>query len=234
MYQDLGTSFRTAMWGKNKAWVVAVMRREEGEVLVLQSMVQARPPIIVVAGEHIDFDLNPKTGEVVFTVQGFKLPNPAAISKEHLKEANQELVHKHRIGVIDPNAVSVDTILANPRYLGVSDSDKMSFGSPAISPDGSTMLLVEGAYSADTGFEPQRLLGSSISSSGGARPWQIVEGQVGDPSWSPDGDKIVYTRRVGGERAICTNTSHGGDEKVLTAGKGSFSHPTFSPQTKSE
>lgn len=234
VYQDLGTSFRAATWGKEKQWVVAVMRREEGEVLILQDMIRPRPPIIVAAGDRIDFDVNPQSGVVVFTVQGARLANLSAIPKDKLKEAQQDLAHRHRIGFIDPESVSQDSLYAKPTYLPPSDSDKMSFGSPAVSPDGSTVIVVVGPYSVDGGIQPERLLGLSTTPGAGQSPWLIAEGQVADASWSPDGERVVYTRRVGRERAICTNSARGGNEKVLTTGKGDFAHPTFSPQVKKE
>jgi hypothetical protein len=236
-YQGLGSSFRIAKWGKDKDWVIAVMRGEENEVLILQSLTQNAPPIPVISAHRIDFDVDPRSGGVWFTAQGLTMNMPDAhnISKEEFQAAQRSraalLANPNRIGFVDPATLGSRESAHRSPWL-VSGGKGFAFGTPAISPDGSTLLVVGGAYTEGVGLTPNGLFSFSVSGSTTSAPTVIVKGEVLDPAWSPSGDRICYVRRVGNERAVCTNAANGGDEKVLTQGKGDFSSPLFSPQTK--
>ena len=50
-----------------------------------------------------------------------------------------------------------------------------------------------------------------------------------EPSWSPRGDKIVYTHLAEGRYHIYTVSVSGGSPTRITSGAGSYESPTWSP-----
>ncbi len=82
IYGNLGTSFRVAAWCGNQKYIAAIMRREAGEILIVQEMniVNGKfpPPRPIMAGDKVDFAVNPKDGNVVFTVQVVSMDGYAA------------------------------------------------------------------------------------------------------------------------------------------------------------
>jgi TolB protein len=51
------------------------------------------------------------------------------------------------------------------------------------------------------------------------------------PSWSPDGKKIAYSAKIGGERQIWIYDCERKSEEQLTSGKGSKESPSFGPDS---
>ncbi len=148
LYGSLGTAFRYARWCKNDQFIAAIMEREGGgEVLIIQSIQlkdgRLPPPTAICAGDHVEFDVNPHDGSVVYVVQGFKFPDPQNVPAEFKKNNKVTRPFAHAIGFIDPETRSGGLI-------GASLDDKHSFGGPAVSPDGSTLLVTEGTYDSSS------------------------------------------------------------------------------------
>jgi hypothetical protein len=84
-YEGLGTSFKTAKWGKDRKVMYTVMTRENDEIFVVNFMEQVgeQPvgPVTVFAGQAIQFDVSPD-GTAVVSIQGFEFPDPAQIPAE--------------------------------------------------------------------------------------------------------------------------------------------------------
>jgi len=55
---------------------------------------------------------------------------------------------------------------------------------------------------------------------------QVAEGEVYDPAWSPDSQRLAFVRN--GDVFVVERT--GGGEENLTKGSGPFRSPVFSPQ----
>jgi hypothetical protein len=228
LYGDLGTSFRFARYCKSGRFIAAVMEREGGEVLILQNMQpkdgQLPRPIPVVAGDRVDFDVNPIDGSIVYVAQNFKLPDPDHVPAMFRKGNRIVLPFKHVVGFIDPEKGAQAPI-------GATGDNNVSFGSPAVSPDGSSVLLVVGPYDPSTSSQvAKEILTVPIKPGGIQARSVLVEGDAHEPAWSPDGSSVVFAMRSNGHRDIYKIAKDGSNQVNLTAGKGDFSLPLFSPQ----
>jgi hypothetical protein len=230
MYGGLGTAFRYARWCKSDRFIAAIMQREGGEVLIIQDTElkdgHLPAPSVIAAGNRIDFDVNPADGSVVYTVQEFRFPDPEHVPAQYRKNNKLTRPFAHMIGAVDPEG-------KKGTLIGISLDDKHSFGCPTVSPDGSTLLVTEGKYDASSeNLLSEELLTLPIRQNGLSLHSTLANGDVKDPAWSPDGKTIAYVVLKNGHHDICTIGKDGSSETDITSGKGDFSSPKFSPQTK--
>jgi hypothetical protein len=225
MYGQIGNSFRYARWCGDDDHVVAIMRRDEGEVLIIQNM-QVKdgsygPPNILAAGERIEFDVSPANGDVVFTVNGFQWPG--APPEEFVKNGKLTEPFQHYAGIWKKAEGVLPPIVA-------SNDDKASFGSPAINPSGETVLLAVGPY-RDGAVAREGLFSFPAKPGAGREGKPFLRGEIYEPSWDPTGTRVVYIKRDGPNRSVYTARSDGSSEQSITS-NGNFAFPKFSPQTK--
>lgn len=226
VYGSLGKSFRIARYLPDRKSIVGVLRRDEGESLILQALTPGEngkvpKPQPIAAGNHIDFDIDPTSGTVVFSVQGFRWPDPASVPDQFRKNGRLTVPFRNMVGLVD-SAKGQQTIVA------AAPDDRAAFGSPRVSPDGTRMLLVQGKVE-DGSLRPEALLTLPLREGGIQQASPLVRGEVYEPSWSPDSKRIAYAKRTGGHRDLFTMGADGNDEKSLTNGKGDFMTPLFSP-----
>jgi len=230
MYGSLGTSFRYARYCKGGACIAAIMERDSGEILIIQKMTpdtsgKLPPPIPVIAGDHVDFDVNPKDGSIVYTVNNFRLPDMENVPKQFIKDNKIVMPYRHVVGIDDPDNNHMELV-------GASQDDQHAFEEPAISPDGASVLLVEGPYDSSANqVQPKQIITLPCKVSGMASRSPLVDSSAVDPTWSPDGKTIAFVLIGSGHRDVCTIDATGSNQKNLTNGKGDFSHPVFSPMT---
>lgn len=233
VYSKLGTSFKSAQWCKDKNWIAAVMRRDDGEVLVMQYMHpgsdgQMPQPHLVAAGEHIEFDVNPVDGSVVFIVQNFQWPSDDMIPNQFRKGNKITYPCAHYIAKIDPGDGT--GAFSQPIPLALTKDDNTCFGSPAISPDGASVAFLVGKYK-DGSLSPESLVTAPIAPGGIQARAVLASGKIHEPSWSPDGDLLAFAQDMpDGHRAIFEIHKDGSGEKNLTGDSGNFGDPVFSPQ----
>ena len=231
VYEKLGSSFRRAKWAANgRDWIATVMRRDVGEVLVLQSMVSdgpPSPPFPIVAGERVEFDINPKTGEIVFVSIGFQFPDRESIPKEFIVNGRIKRPFTNLVGVIDPNKLDVRN---DP--IAASNSDDIAFSSPTISPDGTSLVLLTGKHVGSGQVEAQNIVVMPARPNGGKDASRVYPGTASDPSWAPDSERILFVHTDKGKRAIFEARKDGSSIKNLTGQTGDFSRPIYSPQVK--
>lgn len=241
-YGKLGQAFRVARWMKGKSWIAAVMKRDNGEILIAQSLEpgdggKLPPPVTITAGERIDFDISGSNGSLVYSVIGFQWPDTESIPPEFRKGNRVTVPFRHLVGVFDPEEASSGTVeQSQPKGNGpvvMSKDDKAAFLSPRFSPDGSTIVLVAGSYDASSSSITPRALATMPAQVGGAQGGKTVAtGEIFEPSWSPDGNSIVFARREKGRRTIFTINSGGGSERNVSGDQGDFGFPLYSPQTQ--
>ncbi|RYG49521.1 hypothetical protein EON79_00990 [bacterium] len=196
-YSEIGTSFRTARWLRNKDFV-------------------AGP----VAGERIDIAVDPKSGDLVASVMGFRFP-PGQPIDPRFKQGNKIVVpFKNALFRLDPEAGMQPPIVAN---------NDVAFGSPVVSPDGNQIAMVVGPFQ-DGAIRPELLAWMKSVPSPDNKPTVVTQGEVFEPTWSKDGSKIIYVKRVNGARSIFQVSWDGLGDTNLTAGKGDFALPRQSPQ----
>lgn len=221
LYGELGDSFARAQLLPGGKQIIALMRGNRGDVLVLQDLVagsngKLKRPVPLSAGDRVEFSVA-KDGTVVFTVQNFMFPTDE-MARQFQKGNKVSVPYRH--GVFRYSETDGSGILA------VSQDDKVAFGQPSLSPDGSRVLFVRGAYDG-TNLEPEGLYIKTVKTSDPEAP--VIQGAIADPTWHPSGNKIAYVMREGGKRAIFTANPDGTDVKNLTGTKGDFSRPLFSP-----
>lgn len=228
MYGDLGTSFQSAV-NFGVGYILAILRGDRGDTLIVQSMKQNEagqfsPPMAMATGDRIDIDYNRNTGAVVYSVQGFRFPDPEHVPAQFVKNGRVITPFRHELAMLDPNNPG------QPIVIMVSQDDKHAFAEPRFSPDGSSIVVSEGPYASEADVQREELLRVPASENGGANGRILRPGAVFDPSFSSDGKTIAFVvRDAKGAGAIHLMNADGSGDSVLTP-NGNFGSPRFSPQ----
>jgi hypothetical protein len=226
MYGAIGTSFREARYASKDDYIVAIMRRDEGEALIAQSLKplnnQPVPPEVIAAGDHIDFDVNPADGSVIYSVQSFQWPSKPP--PEFVKNGRVTKPFFHFVGIWTADQPSQPPVVASP-------DDSLSFGQIAINPDGKDFVVVIGKYE-NGGVNHEGLVTFPAKSSGANEGKSFARGPIYEPSWDPTGKLLAYVKPENGKRTIFTASRDGSSERNMTGDKGDFAFPKFSPQER--
>jgi WD40-like Beta Propeller Repeat len=230
LYGGIGTSFRIAKWMKNRTYIAAIMRRDEGETLLIQNMEEKNgkfePPAVIAAGSHIDITISRKDGVMVYNIQDFQWPDPRHIPEAFRKDGKISRPVSHMVGIVDPDSKGPS------QPIVASSEDNACFGSVAASPDGSRIAVVLGPF-VNGAMDPKALYLFPLKSGAQGAGARLVAGAVFEPTWSPDGKQLAYVKRdADGKRSIYVINADGSGERSVTGGKGDFGYPVFSPQTK--
>lgn len=234
IYSRIGTSFKTARYGKNREQVIAVMRREEGEVLVVQSLAQVSDPesgqkriprpIPVIAGTSVDFDVSP-TGEIFASVIGFQWVDGNNIPEDFIKNGRVTVPYKNGMIMFDPTAENEGVAV-----LFQSADDSAAVSNPRVSPDGKTLLWVMGTVGDGEAFEPKALFIAGLPPGAGGQPTQIATGPIREPVWYPSSDQVLFVQSQDRQSALFKVPITGGDPTRITPEGRSFRNPAISPQ----
>lgn len=220
-------NIRRAKWTPDEAFIVGVRRTETGEALVVQPMnvpPQERRVSSIALGDRIEFDINPVNGQIAFITQGFQWGDPKDVPPEFKKNGRITKPFYHFVGIYDPANPST------PVPIGASKEPKIGFGAVSVSPDGKMIAVTAGSFTEDRSFEPRYMAIVPADRGPGAQPQPLAQGEIFEPSWSPNGDKIIYIKREGGRRNIYVINSDGSGEKLISDGSRSYATPIFSPQ----
>ncbi len=233
LYDKIGTSFKKAKWGAGRDSVVAVMKRDDGEVLIVQNMnvvIDANgestlpAPHQIMAGRTIDFDVDAR-GRVVASIVGFQFVNKNDVPRQYIKNGVATPPYQHAVITFETSAKELE-----PKLIGVSADKTNVLARPRISPDGQEMLILAGTIDSTDQFAPQALLVGPIEEAGARKFKPIAPGEILDSEWHPSGTKVVLTRREGKIRPIYTVNTDGSNVKPISGQEGSFSAACFSPQ----
>ncbi len=244
LYRQIGETFVVARWAPSHDLIYAVMRREEGEVFVVnplnQKVNQGRPRPLM-AGGKVEFDVGPN-GLVAVSLLGYQFLDPADVPAEFLKDGVPTPPVSSGVFLIPPGQQPF--IIAHARnrgfFLGPLRPDakpqfthpdrEFGFAQPTVSPDGARLAVVIGTVTREGVFESTGLIVFPIAPDSREGVRQVTGGGVGDPSWSPDSQRLVFTLRApDGRRALAVGTLDGAPPKPLSL-DGDFSRPSFSPQ----
>lgn len=230
LYSKLGQSFREAKWGANRDRIYSIMRRDEGEILILNNLAPKTPeearPIPLRAGEAVQFDVNSE-GLAVVAVRNWQFVDKENPPAEFVVNGRLQAPYRHELAVIgmEDNGAPIQIMLA------LVNDDTNVFFDPAISPDGKKVAVV--IRSMDKGKEsPIGLIVMPLEERGAERGTLLVSGDVSMPSWSADGSMLTYLKRTeGGKNAVYTIGADGSSERKVSD-DGDYLSPRISPQTK--
>lgn len=232
LYGKLGSSFKEAKWTPDRRFVVAVMRRDDGEALVVQDMSEDKPPMPLAIGDRVEFDIDPKSGRIAYLVLRYRLLNPEQAPKEFIKNGVVKLPFLHVLAIADPVAMLTDPS-AGIQIMAQSNSAD-AFQRVSISPDGSMVLVVDGAYDAGKNeFQPRSMIVMPFQPGASQSATVVLREPIYEPSWHPNSNTIAFVKYNNDkERAIYTINRDGSAMTELSKGKGDFAWPKFSPQSK--
>jgi len=242
-FANYGTSFKDAAWFGSEKFIVTIMKGDEGETLLLQDMTPMqdalRPPVPIASADHIDMAVDRNNGVIVFTLQGFRFPDPNHVPPEFVKNGKVVPPFRHEIGLLDPKSLQMiqqqdpnqpPVSIVQPQVIVQTPTDANVFGAPVLSPDGSKVLVGLGVYKNNE-MDMKGLVVMPAVAGGGGSPAFIHKGPVTSMSFSGDGNKIVYSQKeADGSESIHVMNSDGSGDQQIAAGKGSFTQPVFSPQ----
>jgi hypothetical protein len=230
MYQRLGSSFKLAKWTFDKTFAIAVMRNDFGEILITQDLSTGQPPVPIAAGERIEFDVHPGQPLVYYAVLNYQLVNPDEAPPELVQpDGSVKLPFRHMMGIFDPTK----TREAANAIVAFSATDESAFQSLSASPDGTTLMVVDGAYLGSGNFKPRGIVLMPAQEGGGGKGTLLVKGECYEPSWFPDSKGVVFIQYdEKKKRSIFKLNRDGSGLENVSRGAGNFAHPRMSPQTK--
>ena len=235
-YDKYGTSFKEAKWFGDHSVIVAVMKREEGEVLIVQSRATLKAPdgsertpdpMPIVAAEKIDFDVS-EDGTLVASIFGFQFIDQDNIPNDFIKDGKVTPPFKHGVAWAKLLDLMEKKDNANG-YLVLSQDDKIAFARPRIAPGGQELLLLAGRSDNDQ-FVPSGMVRMPIKENGGAEGSIVKPGVIMAADWHPKGEKIVFIERLNNKSGVYTVSAVGQELKKISD-SADFLNAAFSPQT---
>ncbi|MBL8060409.1 MAG: PD40 domain-containing protein [Chthonomonas sp.] len=227
IYSRIGESFKEAKWGKDRRFVIATMKREDGEILLIQDFEpdaqgKMQPPVPIAAGNSITFDVGPD-GAATICVLDFQWIDSENIPEEFIKDGKAVRPFAHGVIYVDPSKPGSSQVI----FATKENESVLAF--PAVSPDGTQVLYSNGKLGPSGEFEPLQLIVAKpggVATEGAA----ITPHGVFEATWTPDSKSILYARPLGGVRPIFQVDPRDGTEKRLTHDDGEYAFPTLSPQ----
>jgi Tol biopolymer transport system component len=224
LYNQFGNTFKEARWNHDKTFIYALMARDNEEVLIVQNVADPNsPPMPIAAGDRINFDVSPIDGSLVFAVRNFRFPLLELVPEQFIVNNRVVVPFRNALAMLNPEQSEPFKLVA------ASDTDEVAFASPAISPDGKSIVVVVGEAGDDFAFTPLTLVLLPAAELSAPQAQPLLEGSVYEPAWSPDGTRIVFALTEGTNRNIYTISSSGTNRRKVSP-DGVFSHPSFSPQ----
>lgn len=194
--------------------IAAVQRVDEGEQAVVQDLSLGKQQFVLptlVGGERIDIDWAPDKPWLV--VSGVAMPLPTA--PDQIVPVGGILRFDLSNGIKEPDV----------RPLWLDSTNQRGAIEIAYSPDGSRLAFVLCERKSDGTLVRKGLY---TIPEGGGSPTEICAGEVYQPSWSPDGQQLVFAMGPVGARQIYTIRTDGTEMKQRTE-KGDHITPRWSP-----
>lgn len=198
--------------------IAAVQRIDEGEQAVIQDLTLGREQFtlpVLLTGAQLDIDWAPDKPQLVVAGVAVSLPTT---SPDALKPMGAILRFDFRNGIREPEVLP----------LWLAPTNRQGAIEVACSPDGSRIAFVLVERKEDGTLVRKGLY--TVPEAGGP-PTEIVAGEVYEPSWSPDGQQLVFAMGSVGTRQIYTVRLDGTDLKQRTE-SGDHISPRWSPARK--
>ncbi len=220
-----GETFTEGQVDATGAYFAGVYKTATGYAVVMHQL-QAMDvfPQAPWGGKNIEIALHPQRPEIIVAIQDFQFPNRAQIPRE-LIQPDGSVKRPFRNALLWGSVPDMLTGRSAGAIIFSSESGDEAWASPVFAPDGERFAIIHlkkhgGQWIRDG------LYVVNLSSQGGTSIVQVAEGEVYDPAWSPDSERLAFVRQ--GDVFVVERT--GGGEENLTRGTGSFRSPVFSPQ----
>lgn len=234
-YQQLGTSFKSAKWGKDRKVLYTVVNRESDELFVVNIMEKMGEtnvgPIPVFAGQSIQFDVSPE-GFVVVSVQGFEFPDETKIPAEMMVDGRAVKPYRNGLFVLqvtdDGHVAPPVTLFVDHPELGVEphELDADARTQKAI-PAGVNGVLVDFVAPKSVAEQIGIKVGDVVVSIGG-KPTDSFQNYIMASSTSRLGIQVPIVYWSAAEKATKTVMHAFGAESTMA-----IKDPVFSPDSKS-
>lgn len=245
LYDSIGDSFLVAKWGKARSVLWTTMARDEDQVFVLNPLdaaINEGRPAPLVAGKRILFDVAP-SGEAVVVARHYQFIDPANVPDEFLVDGRAVAPFESAVFVV-PATGGAPAVLAHSKgdawFLGPPGSEaqpaarekdkRWTFGDPAVSPDGQWLALVVGEPNGEAGMTGRFLILFPLIADSGNQIRGLAAGDIGQPSWAPDSQRLVFTVRNDEGRFGLFVAAMDGSQPKPFATDSSYVGPSFSPQ----
>ncbi len=230
LYSSFGDSFRKARWVKERSSIYAIMKGEAVNVAIVNPLFEGpegpRPPMEIVRANRLDLSVTPD-GKAVITILGFRFREDQPLTPEEVAAGGRQKPFQNGIILVDlseEGQPSLQPIVGSP-------DDTNAFNEAAISPTGDRIAVVVGSVNENGEFQAQGLAVIPVQAGGGSSGAGVVRGDIRSPSWSPDGNELVYIKVEGGNSNIyAVNLNTNSERKISDDGRYGF--PVFSPQTE--
>ena len=95
------------------------------------------------------------------------------------------------------------------------------------------MALIEGAYKGNGNLSPEALVLAGLTGASQGQIGALLKGEVYEPSWSPDGAKILYVRGSERSQVLCIINADGSNQTQITEPSHGYSaHHSWCPDGK--
>lgn len=223
---DANISVRSGKYTPDRSTIFAIIRRDGGEVFFTQRVIgplEQLRPIALFAGRAVDYDVA-SDGSAVVILRNFQFPNPDRPPMEFVQ--NGRVVKPFRHAVFRVMFTDEGPQVAP---IFISNEDEMAISEGVISPDGSKLLAIVGEQSEDGSFMAREMRVMPLVADGFRQSAVVARGDVRNPAWSPDGERVAFVRGAPGQAQVAVVNRDGSDLKALS-GEGDWSYPAFSPQ----
>lgn len=224
--------------------LVGVQRLDEGEALIAQSTdlnedETYQPYILLATGKKISFDVDIQTGTIYCAIAGFQFNPGERVASQFLKGTKvippfKNCLMRGKVEDFVKGFAEMGDVPKKHVMWYSSPKQEQVMGDITLSPDGTLLAACVGKPDSTQILIPTVLAIIPTDSSAGMGKG-VVNGEVYQPSWSPDSAMIAYCQREGAEsQSIFKVSKDGGSPVRVSPTTGIYSSPKFSPQIAKE
>jgi dipeptidyl aminopeptidase/acylaminoacyl peptidase len=220
-----GEAFTEGFVDASGTYFAGVYKIALGYAVVLHHLQTTEvPPLAPWGGKNIEITYHPQRPEIIVALQDFQFPHRAQVPRELIQpdgSVKRPFVHALLWGSL-PDILAGNSVGS---AIFASQSGEEAWTQPIFAPDGERFAVIHLKKQKDK-WVREGLYVVNLSPQGVTSVVQVAEGEVYDPAWSPDSQRLAFVRN--GDVFVVERT--GGGEENLTKGSGSFHSPVFSPQ----
>lgn len=223
---DATISVRSGKYTPDRSTIYAIIRRDGGEVFFAQMVLgtpELQRPIPLFAGSSVEYDVG-SDGTAVVVLRNFQFPNPDRPPQEFIQNGRVVKPFRHAVFMVQLTAEGPQVA-----PLLISTEDDLVISEAVISPDASRVVVIVGRQTEDGSFAAEQMRVMPLAPNGFEQSAVVTRGDVRNPAWSPDGERIAFVRGVPGQAQVAV-VRRDGSGLVALSDEGDWSYPAFSPQ----